>query len=47
MEKFIAKMKGAGILIATGGLSPSAAGAKVRTPGKVTVTDGPSPRPRS
>jgi hypothetical protein len=42
MERFIARMAGAGILVATGGLLPSAAGAKVRSSGgKVTVTDGP------
>jgi hypothetical protein len=42
MEAFIDKMTKAGLLISTGGLLPSATGARVRRAGdKVTVTDGP------
>jgi hypothetical protein len=40
--KLTEDMNRAGIVVATGGLLPSAAGAKVRlSRGKITVTDGP------
>jgi hypothetical protein len=40
--KLTEEMNRAGIVVATGGLLPSAAGAKVRlSRGKITVTDGP------
>jgi hypothetical protein len=40
--KLTQEMNRAGIVVATGGLLPSAAGAKVRlNRGKITVTDGP------
>jgi hypothetical protein len=42
MGAFIEEYAKAGVLIATGGLMPSAAGAKVRlADGKISVTDGP------
>jgi hypothetical protein len=42
MNAFIQQMTQAGVLLSTGGLLPSATGARVRRAGeKVTVTDGP------
>ena len=42
MGQFIEESTRSGVLVATGGLTPSATGARVRsTGGKVTVTDGP------
>jgi len=42
IDKLSQEMAAAGILIQTGGLGPSASGARVRVAGaKVTVTDGP------
>ena len=42
MGRFMAEAVDAGILIATGGLAPSAAGTTIRlTNGKFTITDGP------
>ena len=42
MDKLVQEMTAAGVLIETGGLAPSATGARVRAAGaKVTVTDGP------
>jgi hypothetical protein len=44
MNKFVEEMVKSGVLLATGGLAPSAKGAKVRlSKGKITVTDGPFP----
>jgi hypothetical protein len=44
MGQFIEEMTKSGALLATGGLAPSAKGARVRlSKGKITVTDGPFP----
>lgn len=42
IDKFSREMSAAGVLLETGGLAPSANGARVRlSGGRVTVTDGP------
>jgi hypothetical protein len=48
MGTFIGEMAKAGVLLAADGLQPSSKGMRVRlAKGKLTVTDGPSPRPRN
>lgn len=42
MAKFTDEMRASGVLVSTGGLYPSAKGARLRLAGgKITVTDGP------
>jgi hypothetical protein len=42
MDAFVSEMMAAGVVLATGGIAPSAAGKKVAlTNGEFTVTDGP------
>lgn len=42
MAKFTEEMRASGVLVSTGGLYPSAKGARLRLAGgKITITDGP------
>lgn len=47
MEKLMEEMTKAGVLLDTAGLTPTSQGTRVHYEGgQISVTDGPSPRPR-